>query len=506
MPKFRVFTSAIISLSLAACSVGPDYQRPGLAEPESFRFGKRGGSSFGDLDWRSVYQDPALRGLIEEALANNLDLKEAAARVLQAQADLAVARSAFFPYIGAGYNFNKTEISNASSGALDFSIGFDVQQHNAGIDLLQYEADFWGKIRRANEAARARLLGTEEARRMVRVGLIASLATAYLTLREQDYELEIARSTLESRQKSLDLMKKRQEGGQSPLTDVKQADVLVAEADAAIAEAEREIGQMENLISYLVGRPPGSVRRGRSFGSMNLVNAPGVGLPSELINRRPDVRAAEQALMAATANIGVAQAQLLPSFTLTASAGLRSGEFSRLLENPARLWSIGPGVDVPVFAGGRLLAGIRGSQAARDEAEAAYRKLVLQALREVSDALIARDKNAALHDARDRVVTARRDALSLIRERYDNGVTSYLEVLYNDQELFNAELGRARAKLTELLAIVELYRALGGGWDRSSVPERPLSAKAESAAGAAPEAKRRWPWSSRAKDQVVPEN
>jgi len=471
MVPSRVIFAVVFGLGVTSCAVGPNYQRPDLGEPERFRFGGGAAVSMGDLDWRSVYTDAALRGLIEEALANNLDLAEASARVLRAQADLAVARSAFFPFVGAGYDVSKTQVrTNLAPGVLDFSLGFDIQQNNVGVSLLQYEADFWGKIRRANEAARARLLATEEGRRMVEVGLVAGLATAYLTLREQDFELDIARRTLESRKKSLDLISTRQKGGQSAMTDVKQAEVLVAEAEAAIAESQREIGQLENLISFLVGRAPGSVRRGQSFGSVRLVTAPGSGLPSELLNRRPDVRAAEQALVAATAAIGVAQAQLLPSFTLTGAAGLRSREFSGLFDDPTRLWTLGPAVNVPVFAGGRLLAGIRGSKAARAEAEAGYRKQVLQALREVSDALLAREKNAALHSARGRVVKARQEALGLIRERYDNGATSYLEVLYNDQELFGAELGQARARLKELLSIVELYRALGGGWDRASVP------------------------------------
>ncbi len=466
---------ALISLGLTACSVGPNYQRPDLAEPGDFRFSKGGAASLGDLDWRTVYTDTALRDLIEEALSQNLDLQEAAARVLRAQADLAVARSAFFPFIGAGYDISKTDVrTTLAPGVLDLNLGFDIQQNNAGLSLLQYEADFWGKIRRMNEAARARLLATEEARRMVEVGLISSLATAYLTLREQDFELGIARRTLAARNKSLELINARQKGGQSPLTDVKQAEVLVAEAKAAIAEAEREIGQLENLICFLAARPPGSVQRGQSFGSIRLVTGPGAGLPSDLINRRPDVRAAEQGLIAATASVGVAQAQLLPSFTLTGAVGLRSREFKGLFDDPTRLWTLGPAVNVPVFAGGRLLAGIRGSKAVRAEAEAAYRKQVLQALREVSDALLAKQQNAALNQARGEVVTARKEALALIQERYDNGATSYLEVLYNDQELFGAELNQARARLKELLAIVELYRALGGGWDRNSAPKAPV--------------------------------
>jgi multidrug efflux system outer membrane protein len=305
---------------------------------------------------------------------------------------------------------------------------------------------------------------------MVQVGLIAGIATAYVTLCEQDHELGIARRTLAARTTSLGLITQRQKGGQSPLTDVRQAEVLIAEANAAMRTIEKQIAKLEHQISYLAGRPPGAIRRTRSFDSIQIVSTVPAGLPSDLLQRRPDLRAAEQLLIAATANIGVAQARLLPSFTLTASAGLRSREFSGLFDNPTRIWQLGPAVNVPIFTGGRLMAAIRGSKAARDEAEANYRKTVLQSLREVSDALISRQKSAGVRAAQSQVVQARQSALGLIRERYDNGASAYLEVLYNDQELFAAELSQARARLDEIAATIELYRSLGGGWDKSSIP------------------------------------
>lgn len=471
MKRTRLIFAAALAASLASCAVGPKYARPDAGTPGKFRFDRGGGRGLGDLDWRSVYKDPALRSLIEESLGGNLDLQATAARVLQARANLTIARSRFFPTIGAAYDYNRTDVStNINFANPDFSAGFDIEQHNLGATLLQYEFDFWGKIRRSTEAARAQLLATEEARRMVQVGLIASIATAYITLREQDFELAIARRTLESRRKSLELISARQKGGQSALTDVRQAEVLVAEAEAAMRLIEKQIAQLENQLCYLAGRPPGPVRRGRSFGASGTIASAPAGLPSDLLNRRPDILAAEQLLIAATAAIGVAQTQLLPSFTLTAAAGLRSKQFSDLFSNPTQLWQIGPAVSVPIFTGGRLTAGVRGSKAARDEAEAEYRKTVLQALREVSDALIAQQKSGAQAAAQGRVVTARQDALALIRERYDNGATSYLEVLYNDQQLFGAELAHARARLDELTATIQLYRALGGGWDASSAP------------------------------------
>lgn len=458
-------------LLLTACNVGPNYSRPGVSSPSVFRFSGKAEASMGDLDWRSVYKDPVLRDLIAEALAGNLDLQAAAARVLQAQANLAIVRSQFLPTVGAAYDFNKTEISRTLTlNNLDFSVGFDIQQNNVGVSLLQYEADFWGKIRRASESARAKLFASQEARRHIEVGLVASIATSYLTLREQDHELDIAQRTLTSRKESLKLITTRQKGGQTALTDVKQAEVLVAEAEAAIKLIERQIAQLENTLSYLAGRAPEAVRRGYAFTRTGLITPAPAGLPSDLLNRRPDIRGAELLLMSATADIGVAQAQLLPSFTLTAGAGLRSGEFSDLFNDPTKLWQIGPGVSVPLFTGGRLLAGIRGSKAVRDEAEANYRNAVLLGLRDVSDALVAQQKNSELTAARGRVMKSRQEALALILERYNNGATSYLEVLYNDQQLFAAELDNARARLEQLLATVQLYRALGGGWDRASVP------------------------------------
>ncbi len=463
----RIVLGMVGVAGLAACKVGPGYVRPEVGGSGGFRFGGSGAESIGELEWRTVYRDPALRELIEAGLAANPDIEAAAARVMQAQANLDVVRSQFYPALGASYNYSRSQTNGLTlPGPLELPIDLDVRQNVVGISLLQYEVDFWGRIRRATESARAKLLATAEAKRMVEVGLVATVAGTYVALREQDHELEIAKRTKETRVRSLKLISIRQEGGQSSLTEVRQAEVLVAEVDAAISRIERQIAQLENQLSVLAGRVPGAVRRGTAFTGTNLLASVPAGLRSDLLNRRPDIRGAEQALISATAEIGVAEARLLPAFTLTAGAGLKSREFSDLLSDPLRVWQIGPAVNVPVFAGGRLRAGVRGSQAVRDEAEATYRKSVLTAMREVSDSLVARTKNAELVAATERVVVARKDASNLIWQRYDNGVSSYLEVLYNDQELFDAELSNARARLDELNAVIQLYRALGGGWER----------------------------------------
>ena len=465
--SFLCWLGVVPALLLGGCAVGPHYERSGPVLGETFRFGSRAaGPSLGELDWRSVFQDPVLQGLIGEALANNPDRQIAASRVLQAQASLEVVRSQLFPNLGASLNSARRGVSASEAGGPAATS----ESTSAGLNLLTYEFDFWGKFRRASEAARARLLATAEGQRLVESGLVCSTAIAYLTLLEEDQELAISQRTLASRRQSLELISIRQQGGQSALTDVRQAEVLVAEADAAMSLIRRQVGQLENLLSTLAGRAPGPIRRGQSFASAKILSPAPMGLPSELLNRRPDLRAAEQELIAATAEIGVAEAKLLPSFSLTAGAGLRSAAFADLFKDPARFWQLGPSVEVRVFAGGRLRAGLRGSQAARDEAEAKYRKAVLEALREVSDALIARQQSADFSAAQARVVAARSGALVLIREQYDNGVTSYLEVLYNDQQLFLAEISQARAQLDALTATVQLYRALGGGWDKSSIP------------------------------------
>lgn len=456
-------------LVLPGCMLGPDYSRPGTGANSFFRFGGSSGSSsktFGDLDWRSVYRDPALRDLIEDGLANNLDRKAAAARVVQAQANLVAVRSRLVPTIGVGYS---GEVGGISNKVNPIASG-DYESHGAALTLFDYEVDFWGKIRRSSEAANAQLLASEEGERLVQQGLVSAIATAYLTLLEQDEELAISQRTLKARQESQALISAREKGGQSALPDVKQADVLVAEADAAIRQIEKQIAQLENQLSALCGRAPGPIRRGRSIAEQGLVASAPAGLQSGLLSRRPDVRLAEQQLVAANARIGVAQAELLPRISLTASAGLGSKDLADLVKDPNRYWKIGPAVSLPLFTGGRLKSGVIGSQAARDEAEANYRGSVVQAMREVSDSLVACSKNAGVREATGRVVEARKSALELIRETYVNGATSYLEVLYNDQQLFGAELKHSRARLDEVTAVVDLYRALGGGWDKSSVP------------------------------------
>ncbi len=469
MPSRPFIVTALVATTLASCKVGPRYMPPETATPSSFRFegrhSKYSGTSLGDLEWRTVFRDATLRSLIDDALAANQDLQAAAARVLQAQEQFQATKARLWPSIGASFDEQVTDISRSTAGGARLPLPTEISHRSAGmgLSLLSYEVDFWGKIRSATDAARAQHLASQEAQRQVQIGLIAGIATGYLTLRELDAELAIARRTLDARNKSLELVNTRKNGGQAALTDVKQAEVLVAETEATITQIQKGIGQLENQLSALLGRAPGSVRRGAGLSPSLVAQAP-AGLPSDILRRRPDLVAAEQNLIAATANIGVAKAQLFPTFSLTASAGLRSKEFSNLFQNPSRLWQVGPSVSVPIFTGGRLMAALRGSKAAHAEAVAQYRQAVLNGLRDVSNALIDKETSGSYVAAQNKVVTARREALALIRQNYENGTTSYLEVLYNDQQLFAAELAAMRAQLDLLTAQVDLYRSLGGGW------------------------------------------
>jgi multidrug efflux system outer membrane protein len=449
--------------------VGPDYSRPDTPANSWFRFGESSTSSsstFGDLDWRSVFHDTDLRNLIEQGLANNLDCQAAVARVIQAQANLTVVRSQLVPNVGIGYSGEVGRVTNKVNPLLSG----DYESHAGALAMFDYEFDFWGRIRRSSEAARAQLLASQEGERQIQQALVAGIATAYLTLREQDEELAISIRTLKARKESQALISAREKGGQSALPDVKQADVLVAEAEATIQQIEKQIAQLEHQLSALCGRAPDSIRRGRALNDQGLVIRAPSGLQSGLLARRPDIRLAEQQLVSANARIGVAQAELLPRISLTASAGFSSNDLADLVKNPNRYWKLGPTVNLPLFTGGRLRANVAANKAARDEAEAMYRRSVVEALREVSDSLVACQKNTSFREATGRVVDARTAALGLIRETFINGATSYLDVLYNDQQLFSAELTHCRARLAEMTAVVDLYRALGGGWDKSSAP------------------------------------
>lgn len=469
----RTRTSLAVALVvLAGCAVGPDYKRPATDVPDTFRRAESDTSattnavSIGDMGWWQAYTDRQLSAYIGQVLTNNWDIKIAAARVLQAEAAARIARSEFFPSLYAGGDLLTYRTSER--GPIPVPAGVDPSREfgNLFASMPAYEVDLWGRVRRANEAARARLLATKAAEQTVRQTLIAAIATSYLNLLELDLELTIARNSYETRTQSLELTKSREEGGVAAMQDVRQAEILVYTSESFIADIQRRIEQTENEIKILLGQNPGSVERGDPLTNLTMRASVPAGLTSALIERRPDIRTAEELLRAANADIGQAKAAFFPQITLTGYYGYQTVALSDLFTGPARAWQFGPSVSFPLFTGGRLQANLALTRARFDEALAGYQATVQNAFREVSDSLIAYQRNREFRIAQEKNATAHRSAADLAYIRYDGGVTSYLEVLYTEQELLSSELTLAQARRNELLSVVQLYRALGGGWQK----------------------------------------
>jgi multidrug efflux system outer membrane protein len=443
--------------------VGPRYQKPSVNVPDSYRglvseqAPPVGAPLLGDQDWSAVFRDEQLQMLIRTALQQNFDVRMAAARILQAEAQLGITRADQFPTLD-----GTAEVSNQRSAESRFS-AFETSQSGVGL-AAAWEADFWGKFRRATEGARATLLANEWAHQAVISTLVADLAGAYFRLRELDTELEISQRTLASRQESLQLIQDLSDSGISSLLDVRQAEQLVFTAGARIPDIERQIEQQENFVSTLLGNNPGDVPRGRSLTEQPHPSEIPPGLPSSLLERRPDIQQAEQQLIAFNAQIGVAKAAYFPQIRLTGSGGFQSSALSSLFSGPAGFWNLVGGLTQPIFAGGRIRAGVRFAEAQQQEALLAYQQTIQRAFREVSDALVAYRKNQELRQQQELLTQSAQGASQLADERYRAGLTSYLEVLTNETNYFSAELDLAKARVGELEALVQLYRALGGGW------------------------------------------
>lgn len=453
----------IVPLLLAGCLVGPDYQRPGYPVPAAFR-GEAPEApvdvmSLGDLSWWQIFQDEQLQELIRTALTQNYDLRIAVTRILDARAQLTSTRAAQFPLVDA----NSSAIYNRTEGNRPVSELKEIISPIGSFDL-SFEIDFWGRLRRATEAARAALLASKEARRAVVTTLVSAVASTYFQLRELDLELEIARRTLASRQDSLRLVSTREAGGVASLLDVRQAEILVTTAAQTIPDIERRIAQTENLISMLIGNNPNDVPRGRPLVQQLALPAVPAGLPSALLERRPDIHQAEQQLIAANARIGVAKALFFPQVILIGSAGVGARGINGAFFGPLGLLSVGPEVTVPIFHAGSIRAGVDSTEARQQEALLQYQQTIQQAFREVADALVEYRKRQEFRVQQEALTRILQDAARLSRSRYEGGVTSYLEVLDSERQLFTAELNLAQAQRDELLAIVLLYRALGGGW------------------------------------------
>lgn len=452
-------------LLLTGCVVGPKYKRPAVTVPDSYRglapdAGQQTTASLGDEKWWTVFQDPQLQALIREALSQNYDVRIAASRVLQAQAVLGITRADQFPTITGGVS-----TSNQRLPATRITPAFETSPSQVNLSLF-WELDFWGKFRRATEAARASLLATEWGQKAVMSSLVSNVASAYFQLLELDSEMEISRSTLASRRESLRLTEVRAKGGATSMLDVRQSEQLVYTAAANIPDLERRIEQQENLISILLGRNPGPVTRGKSLVENAILPTVPPGLPSSLLARRPDIQSSEQQLIAANARIGVAKAAYFPQITLTAVGGYQSPALTDLFTGPAGLWNFGGQLVQPIFTAGKIRSNVRLSEGQQQESVLVYQESVQQAFREVADSLVAYRKNQEFRAQQELLTNSAQDATRLSDMRYRGGVTSYLEVLDSDTRYFDAQLTLAQSRLNERLALVQLYNALGGGWQQ----------------------------------------
>jgi multidrug efflux system outer membrane protein len=455
---------------LASCTVGPNYQRPAVQIPQNFRIPDPlpapQATSLADLKWWEIFRDEKLQDLIRAALTANYDLREAVARVEEARANVSVTRSNQFPQLGVSGDVQFNRLSRDGQTPLPASF-LPSQNRTWGegmLNLLSFEVDIWGRLRRATEAARANLLSAEETRRAVVVTLVSDVATDYLHLRELDYELQISRATLTTRQGSLNLTLERQTGGVATLLDLRQAEQLVDTAEQTIPEIQQQIEQTENQITLLLGQLPGGIARGQDFMKEELPPDVPAGLPSALLERRPDILAAEQNLVAANANIGVAKAEYFPRISLSGFLGGQSPQLSSLFAGPASAWSFVPQISQPVFAAGRLKSGVRLAQAERDEALVQYERAIQTAFTDVSNALIAHQRVRESRLKQEALVRTLEDRTRLAYARYRGGVDTQLNALDADRDLFNAQLSLAEIRLNELLSVVQLYKALGGGW------------------------------------------
>jgi NodT family efflux transporter outer membrane factor (OMF) lipoprotein len=460
-------TSALVLLT--GCTVGPNYHRPQTQIPPTFRAPEplppSQAASLADLKWWEVFKDQSLHNLIRTALVQNYDLREAVARVEEARANLQITRSDQFPQLAASGGVTADRISRNGSTPLPASLVPSQTRTfgEASLSLLSFELDIWGRLRRATEAARANLLGAEENRKAVVTTLVSDVATSYFSLRQLDSQLQITRGTLTTRQESLRLIQLRQAGGVSTLLDLRQAEELVDEAAETIPTLQQQAEQTENQIRLLLGENPGTIIRGQNLTEQELPDIP-TGLPSTLLDRRPDIRAAEQNLIAANAQIGVAKAAYFPSISLTGSLGGQSRQLSNLFSGPNTVWSFAPQLTQPIFTAGRLRGNVRFTEAQRQQGLIEYERTIQTAFTDVSNALIGHQRVRESRVLQEALVAALQDRKRLAYLRYRGGVDTLLNALNADQDLFQAELNLSQIRLNDLLTIVQLYKALGGGW------------------------------------------
>ena len=453
--------SLLMVLALSGCLLGPDYQRPVVDTPPAFRFAESDAKDLVNTAWWEQFQDPALNELIATALADNLDVKTAAARVEQFRGQFVTTRSQLFPQVAAGINAQRQRVPLGTTD-LPPGVGSVFNQYQATLSA-SWEIDFFGKLRRQTEAARANLLASEEGRRATILTLVASVASSYVNLLSLDRQLDIAKSTVASRAASVSVFQLRFTGGEVSQMELAQSQSEYQASLASIPQIELQIAQQEDALSILLGHNPEVIVRDRELDDLALPAVP-AGLPSELLERRPDLRQAEQDLVAANALIGAARALYFPSISLTGLFGTASGQFSSLFTGPARVWSYAGAVTLPIFTAGSIGGQVKQAEAQQQQALFQYQKAIQVAFQEVADALISLQKTREQLVVQGNQVDALRTYARLARLRFEGGYTSYIEVLDAERSLFNAQLSYAQTQGTVFTSTVSLYKAMGGGW------------------------------------------
>jgi multidrug efflux system outer membrane protein len=454
-------------LLLAACTLGPDYHRPEIAAPADWRAPAGEAVDVANVAWWDQFQDPVLSTLVAEAARNNRDLAIATARVEAAYAQYGITRSALFPQVDASASAARQRVSRNTAVAVP--AGHETFSDFTADISLGYELDLWGRLRRATEAARADLLASEQGRRTVLMTLVSSVASGYVQLRALDRQLEIARQTSQSLGEAARLQRVRYQQGARPESDYQQAESQYQAAAAQVPELERLIARQENFLSVLLGRNPGPIARGREIDALAFPAVPGA-LPSSIIERRPDILQAEQGLVAANADIGVAKAAYFPRISLTAALGFESAELSDLLKGPSKRGAIGLGATLPIFNAGRTRNQVAQAEAFRREALSSYEKSIQVALQDVEDALTDRAKFGEAREVQAKSVAALARFRDLAALRYREGATIYLEVSNAEQSLFNAQLAYVATQAQLFQSYASLYKAVGGGWDAQLDP------------------------------------
>lgn len=450
------------------CMVGPDYRRPTVDTPQDWRLQEQETRDLADTRWWEQFDDPVLNDLIGIGLAENKDVKIAAARIEQFTGQYITTRAALFPQIGAGAGFGRGRISEMGAAPLSSSVENPADSHLAQF-TASWEIDLWGKLRRAKESARADILSSEEARRGVILSLVSSIATGYINLRDLDRQLEIAQATVQSREESYTIFKLRFSGGIVSELELSQVKSQYEEALATIPVLRKSIAQQENALSILLGRNPGPIPRGKTIDQLALPLVP-AGLPSDLLERRPDIRQAEQNLISANAQIGVAKAQYFPSISLTGLFGWSSVDISRLFMGSTQTWSYAAQVAAPIFRAGAIYGQVKSAEAFQQELLITYQQTIQNAFRDVNDALVDRKSTVEQLETQNKQVESLGNYARTARLRYENGYTSYLEVLDSERSLFNAQLSQAQTKGGLFLSLVNIYKSMGGGWIDTAEP------------------------------------